>query len=64
MTGVQTCALPISFSSLLDAFKKEHDGIVVGIEKAHQLLTNPSGDVVLDKNDSLILIAEKRPEVK
>ena len=53
-----------TFRSLLDTFKNEHDGIVVGIEKVDHLLTNPSGDVVLDKDDCLVLIAEKRPEVK
>jgi len=53
-----------TFSSLLDGFKKDHDGIVVGIQKVDQLLTNPSGDAVLDKDDHLILIAEKRPEIK
>lgn len=52
-----------TFYLLLDAFKKDHDGIVVGIEKAHELLTNPSGDVVLNKDDSLILIAKERPKV-
>jgi len=52
-----------TFRSLLDAFKNDYDGIVVGIEKVDQFLTNPSGDLVLDKDDHLILIAEERPEV-
>ena len=53
-----------TFKSLLDVFKDEYDGIVVGIEKINEFLTNPSNDTVLDADDSLVLIAEKRPAVK
>ena len=53
-----------TFASLLADFKNDHEGIVVGVEKVDQFLTNPDGDTVLDENDCLVLIAEKRPEVK
>ncbi len=53
-----------TFSSVLAAFKNDHDGIIMGIEKVDGLLTNPGSNVVLDKDDYLVLIAEKRPEMK
>ena len=42
---------------------RAHSGNV-GIEKAKQFLTNPRGDIVLDKDDYLVLIAENRPKVE
>jgi voltage-gated potassium channel len=53
-----------TFTSVFTAFKDDHEGIIVGIEKVDQFLTNPRGDVVLDKDDHLVLIAEKRPTVE
>ncbi|MFC1716137.1 potassium channel family protein [Candidatus Poribacteria bacterium] len=53
-----------TFRSLLDTFKNEHDGIVVGIEKVERLLTNPSADEILGEDDYLVLIAERRPKIE
>ena len=53
-----------TFSSVLAAFKSDHNGIIVGIEKVDRLLTNPEGNVILEKDDCLVLIAEERPEIK
>ena len=52
-----------TFKSVFSVFKEDYDGIIVGIEKVDKLLTNPSGDVLLKKDDFLVLIAEKRPKV-
>lgn len=53
-----------TFGSLLAVFKNDHDGVVMGIERNGKLLTNPASDVVLEQDDYLVLIAEKRPEMK
>jgi voltage-gated potassium channel len=53
-----------TFKSVLADFKDNYEGIIMGIEKIDQFLTNPGGDVVLGKEDYLILIAEKRPRVE
>jgi len=53
-----------NFKSVLVAFKDKHDSIVIGIEKTDQFITNPRVDVVLDKNDYLIVIAEDRPNIE
>jgi len=52
------------FGSIFAAFKRDYKGIIVGIEKIDRLLTNPDDDVVLDKDDYLVLIAEERPKVE
>jgi voltage-gated potassium channel len=53
-----------TFSSVFPAFKRDHKGIIMGIEKTDRFLTNPDDDVVLDKDDYLIVIAEERPRVE
>jgi voltage-gated potassium channel len=53
-----------NFKSALIAFKDEHNGIIIGIEKTDQFLTNPKIDVVLDKDDYLIVVAEDRPNIE
>jgi len=53
----------LTFKTVLAQFKDEHECIILGIEKTNKLLTNPSSDVVLESDDYLILIAEKRPKV-
>ena len=53
-----------TFGSVLAAFKEEHEGVIVGVEKVSKFLTNPKKNVVLDKDDCLVLIAEKRPKVE
>lgn len=53
-----------TFKSVLAAFKDDYEGIILGIEKIDQFLTNPGGDVVLNKDDYLVLIAEKRPRIE
>lgn len=53
-----------TFRSALTAFKDDYDGIIVGIEKTEQFLTNPKADVVLDKDDHLVIISEKRPKTE
>jgi len=52
-----------TFNSVLAAFKDDHEGIILGIEKVDQFLTNPAGNTTLDSDDYLVLIAENRPEV-
>jgi voltage-gated potassium channel len=52
-----------TFNSVFAAFKNDHDGIILGVEKVNQFLTNPEGNTVMDKDDYLILIAEHRPKV-
>jgi voltage-gated potassium channel len=52
------------FRAAFAAFKDEYEGIIMGIEKVDRFLTNPGGDVTLDKDDYLILIAEKRPQME
>jgi voltage-gated potassium channel len=53
-----------TFGAAFTAFKEDHDGIIVGIEKVSKFITNPKKDIVLDKDDYLILIAENRPKVE
>jgi voltage-gated potassium channel len=53
-----------NFKSALADFKDEYNGIIIGIEKTNQFLTNPKSDVVLDKDDYLILVAEDRPNIE
>jgi voltage-gated potassium channel len=53
-----------NFKSIMVDFKDGYDGIIVGIEKANKFLTNPKNDVVLEKDDYLVLIAEKRPKIE
>jgi voltage-gated potassium channel len=53
-----------NFKSALVAFKDEYNGIIIGIEKPDQLLTNPKGDVILNKDDYLIVVAENRPQIE
>ncbi len=52
-----------NFGSILADFKSEYNGIVLGIEKSGELFTNPGIDTIVEKNDYLIIIAEKRPEI-
>ncbi len=51
----------LDFKSALAEFKDDYDGIIIGIEKPNQLLTNPKSNVVLDKGDYMIVISEQRP---
>ncbi|MGB9596137.1 MAG: potassium channel family protein [Candidatus Poribacteria bacterium] len=52
-----------NFKSALAEFKDEYDGIIIGIEKPNQLLTNPKSDILLDKGDYIIVISEQRPHI-
>lgn len=52
-----------SFKSALREFKDDYDGIIIGIEKSDQLLTNPKSDVILSKGDYMIVISEQRPHI-
>lgn len=52
------------FKSVLIAFKDEHDGIIMGIEKGDQFLTNPPGNTIVEKGDYLVLVAENRPRIE
>jgi voltage-gated potassium channel len=52
------------FKSALMAFKDEYDGIIIGIEKTNQFITNPKGNVTIDKDDYLIIVSEKRPQIE
>ena len=52
-----------TFNSVLAALKDDYEGIILGVEKVDQFLTNPEGSTVLDKDDYLIIIAEHRPKV-
>ena len=50
------------FKDVFMALKNEYDTIVVAIEKGGKLFTNPKGDVVIDKDDYLIIIAQQCPK--
>lgn len=52
-----------SFGLILAEFKSEYNGIVLGIERAGELITNPNCEVIIEQGDYLIIIAEKRPEI-
>jgi len=52
------------FKTVFTGFKDEYDGIIIGIEKSGDLMTNPKNDIIVDKGDYLIIIAEKRPEIQ
>jgi voltage-gated potassium channel len=52
------------FKSALVAFKDEYDGIIIGIEKSDQFLTNPKGNVTINKDDYLIVVSEDRPKIE
>jgi len=52
-----------NFKSALAEFKDDYDGIIIGIEKPDQLLTNPKSDVILNKGDYMIVISEQRPHI-
>ncbi|MBD3183624.1 hypothetical protein GF312_15140 [Candidatus Poribacteria bacterium] len=54
----------MSFGDILSDFKGNYDGIIVGIEKINKFLTNPKKDTTLEKDDHIVLIAEKRPGIK
>lgn len=53
----------VDFKTILQLFKEKYNCIVVGIEKVDNFLTNPESSAALDKDDYLVLIAEKRPKV-
>jgi voltage-gated potassium channel len=53
-----------NYKSALTAFKDEYNGIIIGIEKTDKLLTNPKGDVIIDKDDFLIIVADERPQIE
>ncbi|MDQ1328075.1 MAG: Potassium channel protein [Candidatus Poribacteria bacterium] len=53
-----------SFKSALIAFKDEYNGIIIGVAKTDKFLTNPKGDVILDKDDYLIIVADQRPQIE
>jgi voltage-gated potassium channel len=52
------------FSEILLKCKKDYNFIVIGIESAelNTITTNPSSDMIVKKDDKLIVIAEDRPE--
>lgn len=52
-----------NFKTILSDFKNDFDGIVLGIEKDGNLVTNPKGDVIVSNNDYLVIITENRPEI-
>ncbi|MBM3212969.1 cag pathogenicity island protein Cag26, partial [Candidatus Poribacteria bacterium] len=52
------------YKDVFISFKDEYESIVVAIEKGRDFLTNPKNDVVIDKDDYLIIIAEKYPEIE
>jgi voltage-gated potassium channel len=51
-----------AFKAILADFKNDYDGIILGVEKDGNLVTNPKGDVVVGSNDYLIVVTESRPE--
>ena len=52
-----------NFGTILTEFKNDFDGIVLGIEKAGNLITNPKSDLSVDSNDYLIIVSMSRPEI-
>ena len=52
-----------TFNSALAALKDDYEGIILGIEKVNEFLTNPAGDTILEKDDHLVLVAERRPKI-
>jgi voltage-gated potassium channel len=53
-----------NYKYALIAFKDEYNGIIIGIEKTDKFLTNPKGDVIIDKDDYLIVVADNRPVIE
>jgi voltage-gated potassium channel len=53
-----------NFKDVFISLKNEYESIVVAIGKGHEFLTNPKGDIIITKDDCLIIIAEKCPEIE
>lgn len=52
------------FISVLADFKRRYDGIILGIERKGQLITNPKSNTELMDGDMLIIVAERRPMIE
>ncbi len=52
----------LKFGDMLSDYKKTHNAIVIGIEREGKTLLNPSADLVLNKADFLLVLAEDCPD--
>jgi voltage-gated potassium channel len=53
-----------NFLSILADFKSKYNGIIIGVERRGELMTNPDSNTILEPGDLLIIIAEKRPIIE
>lgn len=53
------------FIDVFSYMKQENNSIVLGIQKGlnNEVISNPNGDLIMENNDYLIVIAKNKPEV-